>query len=123
MSKNATQAVVMVVQVVLIHHQMETHLGDPQVVIGKALKMVSVGPLIGAIMTTNGVPSPEVTAFQTAVGPTGLYGGGGGGSHQWRWTCRYGVMVEWEEMEVHQFQQEQMVLLLLWWRWNRWNRT
>ena len=46
---------------------------------GKAYGTGFAGPLIGAIMTANSVPSPEVTDFQTAVGPTGLYAGGGGG--------------------------------------------
>ena len=36
-------------------------------------------PIIGPQLTSAGVPGPEVTAFNTAVGPTGLYGGGGGG--------------------------------------------
>jgi len=36
-------------------------------------------PIIGPQLTAAGVPGPEVTAFNTAVGPTGLYGGGGGG--------------------------------------------
>ena len=49
---------------------------------GKAYGTGFAGPLIGAIMTDNGIPSPEVTAFQTAVGSTGLYAGGGGGG-QW----------------------------------------
>ena len=49
---------------------------------GKAYGSGFAGPLIGAIMTANSVPSPEVSAFQTAVGPTGLYAGGGGGG-QW----------------------------------------
>ena len=49
---------------------------------GKAYGTGFAGPLIGAIMTANSVPSPEVSAFQTAVGPTGLYAGGGGGG-QW----------------------------------------
>ena len=39
-------------------------------------------PIIGPMLTTAGVPSPEVTAFNSAVGPTGLYAGGGGGG-QW----------------------------------------
>jgi len=46
---------------------------------GKAYGTGFAGPLIGAIMTANSIPSPEVSAFQTAVGPTGLYAGGGGG--------------------------------------------
>ena len=33
------------------------------------------GPVIGPNLN---VPSPEITAFNSAVGPTGLYGGGGG---------------------------------------------
>jgi len=49
---------------------------------GKSYGTGFSGPLIGAIMTANSVPSPEVSAFQTAVGPTGLYAGGGGGG-QW----------------------------------------
>ena len=49
---------------------------------GKSYGTGFAGPLIGAIMTANSVPSPEVSAFQTAVGPTGLYAGGGGGG-QW----------------------------------------
>jgi hypothetical protein len=49
---------------------------------GKAYGSGFAGPLIGAIMTANSVPAPEVSAFQTAVGPTGLYAGGGGGG-QW----------------------------------------
>ena len=36
-------------------------------------------PIIGPQLSTAGVPGPEVTAFNSAVGPTGLYGGGGGG--------------------------------------------
>ena len=36
-------------------------------------------PIIGPQLTVAGVPGPEVTAFNNAVGPTGLYGGGGGG--------------------------------------------
>jgi hypothetical protein len=36
-------------------------------------------PIIGPQLTAAGVPGPEVTAFNTAVGPTGIYGGGGGG--------------------------------------------
>jgi len=36
-------------------------------------------PIIGPQLTAAGVPGPEVTAFNTAVGPTGMYGGGGGG--------------------------------------------
>ena len=36
-------------------------------------------PIIGPQLSTAGVPSPEVNAFNSAVGPTGLYGGGGGG--------------------------------------------
>ena len=36
-------------------------------------------PIIGPQLSTAGVPGPEVTAFNNAVGPTGLYGGGGGG--------------------------------------------
>jgi|TARA_R100000081_G_C4810913_1_gene171074 hypothetical protein len=34
------------------------------------------GPVIGPNLN---VPGPEITAFNSAVGPTGLYGGGGGG--------------------------------------------
>jgi hypothetical protein len=34
------------------------------------------GPVIGPNLN---VPEPEITAFNSAVGPTGLYGGGGGG--------------------------------------------
>ena len=49
---------------------------------GKAYGSGFSGPLIGAIMTANSVPSPEVTDFQNAVGSTGLYAGGGGGG-QW----------------------------------------
>jgi len=49
---------------------------------GKAYGSGFSGPLIGAILTANSVPAPEVSAFQTAVGPTGLYAGGGGGG-QW----------------------------------------
>ena len=36
-------------------------------------------PIIGPQLTVAGVPGPEVTAFNNAVGPTGVYGGGGGG--------------------------------------------
>jgi len=39
-------------------------------------------PIIGPMLATAGVPSPEVSAFNSAVGPTGLYAGGGGGG-QW----------------------------------------
>ena len=49
---------------------------------GKSYGTGFAGPLIGAIMTANSVPAPEVSAFETAVGPTGLYAGGGGGG-QW----------------------------------------
>ena len=34
------------------------------------------GPVIGPHLN---IPSPEITAWETAVGPTGLFGGGGGG--------------------------------------------
>ena len=36
-------------------------------------------PYITPALTEAGVPSPEITAFTSAVGPTGLYAGGGGG--------------------------------------------
>tara|TARA_B100000085_G_scaffold154306_1_gene140107 strand:+ start:574 stop:1557 length:984 start_codon:yes stop_codon:yes gene_type:complete len=36
-------------------------------------------PHITPALTEAGVPSPEITAFTSAVGPTGLYAGGGGG--------------------------------------------
>ena len=39
-------------------------------------------PIVGPMLTTAGVQSPYVTAFNSAVGPTGLYAGGGGGG-QW----------------------------------------
>ena len=37
-------------------------------------------PLISAALTADSVPSPEVTAFTSAVGSTGLYAGGGAGA-------------------------------------------
>ena len=36
-------------------------------------------PDVSPALTDAGVPSPEVTAFTSAVGPTGLYAGGGAG--------------------------------------------
>ena len=36
-------------------------------------------PHVAPALTEAGVPGPEVTAFTNAVGPTGLYAGGGGG--------------------------------------------
>jgi len=37
-------------------------------------------PDVSPALTDAGVPSPEVTAFTSAVGPTGLYAGGGAGA-------------------------------------------
>jgi len=37
-------------------------------------------PYVAPALTDAGVPSPEVTAFTSAVGPTGLYAGGGAGA-------------------------------------------
>ena len=37
-------------------------------------------PDVSPALTAAGVPSPEVTAFTSAVGPTGLYAGGGAGA-------------------------------------------
>ena len=74
---------------------------------GKSYGTGFAGPLIGAIMTANSVPSPEVTAFQTAVGPTGLFAGGGGGG-QWGngRDLLVLVVVEWVEMDHHLLEQE-----------------
>jgi len=37
-------------------------------------------PLIAPALTAASVPSPQVTAFTNAIGPTGLYAGGGAGA-------------------------------------------
>ena len=37
-------------------------------------------PHVAPALTAAGVPGPQVTAFTNAVGPTGLYAGGGGGA-------------------------------------------